>query len=161
MHLAGYALGMIHYLLLPLVFMDPVCDDLLAKHSLDWRIAILGTCTCLWAQYQQYRHHCLLARLRFSRDAVDTELDYNIPTKGWFRVISCPHYLAEIFIYISFALVLCSDKSHGLRHYQPVTLVVWVASNLSVSAIRSHDWYLLQFPDYAALQRKAIFPFLL
>ena len=39
MHLAGYALGMIHYLLLPLDFMDPVCDDLLAKHSLDWRIA--------------------------------------------------------------------------------------------------------------------------
>jgi 3-oxo-5-alpha-steroid 4-dehydrogenase 3 len=161
MHLAGYALGIIHYLILPLVFMDPVCDEFLAKHSSDWRIALLGTGTCLWAQYEQNRHHCLLARLRIGRDGVDTTQDYRIPTKGWFRIISCPHYLAEIIIYISFALMLRSDTSHDLTLYQSITLVVWVATNLSVSAIQSHDWYLLQFPEYAALQRKAIFPFLL
>jgi 3-oxo-5-alpha-steroid 4-dehydrogenase 3 len=162
MHLAGYALGIIHYLVLPLVFMDPICDVLLMKHSLDWRIAILGTGTCLWAQYEQYRHHCLLARLRIAtRDVADTTQDYYIPEKGWFRLISCPHYLAEIFIYISFALMLHSETGQDLRQYKSITLLVWVATNLSVSAIRCHDWYLLQFPEYATLQRRAIIPFVL
>lgn len=153
MHIAGYALGIMHYVLLPLVFVDPVCDGVQFHYTSDLRTAILGTCIWLWAQYQQYRHHCLLAGLR----SVNSPNDYTIPTQGWFCLISCPHYLAEIIIYISFAVVLHSRT----RDYRSVALVIWVATNLSVSAIRSHDWYLLEFPEYASFRRKAIFPFLL
>ena len=152
MHLAGYVLGIMHYVLLPMVFVDPGCDGVQFHYTSDLRTAILGTCICLWAQYQQYRHHCLLAGLR----SVNCRKDYMIPTEGWFRLISCPHYLAEIIIYISFDMVLHSRN----RDRRSGALAVWVATNLSVSAIRSHDWYLLQFPEYASLRRKAIFPFL-
>lgn len=162
MHLAGYALGMGHYVILPLVFVDAssVCNDapLKVEHFLDWRI-VLGALTCLWAQYQQYRHHCILAELRdTTKDsaAVGTQC-YSIPSRGWFIYVSCPHYLAEILIYISFALVLYSDKNN----FKTIALLLWVATNLVVSAIKSHDWYLLHYPEYASFQRKAIIPCLL
>ena len=162
MHLAGYALGVGHYLLLPLVFMDTrfVCEDVPfdSKDSFDWR-SVLCASTCLWAQYEQYRHHCFLAELRLTDDNETSEQDYRIPSKGWFQYVSCPHYLTEILIYISFALVLYSN-GRGNGGYKPIALIVWVATNLTVSAIKSHDWYLLQYPHYSSLRRKAIVPFL-
>jgi 3-oxo-5-alpha-steroid 4-dehydrogenase 3 len=162
MHLAGYALGMGHYVILPLVFVDvsSVCTDApLEEHFLDWRIAVIGVSTCLWAQYQQYRHHCILAELRdTAKDAATTDTQcYSIPSRGWFVYVSCPHYLAEILIYTSFALVLYSSKNK----YKTIALLLWVATNLVVSAIKSHDWYLLQYPEYASFQRRAVIPFLL
>jgi len=163
MHLAGYFLGMVHYVLLPVVFMDTrsVCEEVsLDADSVDWPIAVVGALTCLWAQYQQYRHHYFLAELRVTtKDGKTSQQDYKIPSKGWFHYVSCPHYTAEILIYMSFALVLLS-RSSGKSNHKPLPLLLWVATNLSVSAIKSHDWYLLHYPEYASLQRTAIIPFL-
>jgi 3-oxo-5-alpha-steroid 4-dehydrogenase 3 len=100
-----------------------------------------------------------LAELRVNEQkGKTTEQDYKVPSKGWFHFVSCPHYLAEILIYLSFAPVLYSSKNYG--SHKAAALVLWVATNLTVSAIKSHDWYLLQYPEYALLRRKAIVPFL-
>lgn len=169
MHIAGFLLGVGHYILLPLVFVDSkrVCntnksDKSTSSSKTDWMIAAIGILTCLAAQYQQYRHHVYLAELRHvTYNGVIEITEYKIPSKGWFQYVSCPHYLAEILIYISFVIVLSSNSTVRIQsNYKCSSLVLWVATNLSVSAIKSHDVYVLHYPEYASFKRKAIIPFL-
>ena len=181
---------------------------------------------CLYGQYQQYRHHVLLANLRNHQtsttttttstthqrnstngtgpktdedkqngdgtatiDAATTK-NYSLPTSGWFQYVTCPHYLAEIIIYTSFALLLEEEKyttngrstsssstTNGDDHqtydndnyyygYRHVLVVLWVASNLIMSALINHEWYMKHLSDtahhnYQVKHKKAIVPFLL
>jgi 3-oxo-5-alpha-steroid 4-dehydrogenase 3 len=204
MHVAGYLLGILHYLLLPLALWpleslrdrggaaDPsscaaaaasaATADAPRGHGAEWarRLARVG-CAALgaWAQRQQHRHHVLLARLRpRGREGGDGGARYGIPAGGWFRWVSCPHYLAEIIIYASFAsLAILGSLDRGAsegddpataaaerqgRVLRSCVLLVWVADNLVVSALRSHRWYLDRFPtEYPRLNRRAIVPLLL
>jgi hypothetical protein len=91
--------------------------------------------------------------------------------------VSCPHYLAEVIIYASFAsLAILGSLGRGAsegddppaaaerqgRVLRSCALLVWVADNLVVSALRSHRWYLDRFPtEYPRLNRRAIVPLLL
>jgi 3-oxo-5-alpha-steroid 4-dehydrogenase 3 len=108
-----------------------------------------------------------LARLRpFTTTTINTKTDYRLPVGGWFEWVTCPHYFAEILIYVAFA-VLLELEQHGspqnrlwLR-LRPVLLVVWVVTNLTLSAWQSHEWYVQHVADYARLGRSAIVPFLL
>jgi len=199
MHLTAFLLGIFHYLLLPLALLDvsPVCfpqravaDDSgggvaeLFSSSSTTRAPAMSICFgcffvsafCFWAQYQQYRHHVILANLRKSpkrqhanRNSSSTTSAYALPRGGWFEYVSCPHYLAEILIYASFAVLAewaerqqDQQRSRSSRRFRHWFLFAWVASNLSVSALQSHAWYLQQFRDeYGRLRRTAIIPFLL
>jgi len=172
MHVAGYLLGILHYVLLPLVFVSPPCPGTsfltvdVSQLASSW-VTVTVSLFCLWAQYQQCRHHCLLARLRpFTTTTINTKTDYRLPVGGWFEWVTCPHYFAEILIYVAFA-VLLELEQHGspqnrlwLR-LRPVLLVVWVVTNLTLSAWQSHEWYVQHVADYARLGRSAIVPFLL
>lgn len=98
------------------------------------------------------------------------------PYHRWFRYVLCPHYLAEILIYLSFAIILelailinrnstttdndndnmtiemetesicnlkiiyCIIISLGRRNRHWM-LLLWVTTNLTVSALNSYDWY--------------------
>lgn len=82
MHLAGYALGLLHYALLPVAFME-VCSADAGAHTRrdEWQrpatgaggpvastLQVLAAMTVnLWAQYQQHRHHAILANVRRPR----------------------------------------------------------------------------------------------
>lgn len=181
MHVAGYLLGIVHYLLLPLVFCPDEAnttttnpqtsiinnDDVRSGSRLVGQLACVML--CLYAQYQQHRHHCLLASLRNSPTSSNSSALYAIPTGGWFQIVSSPHYLAEILMYASLVVLaalldherssLASLRQQSLRR---CALLLWVADNLTVSAISTHRWYLHRFPDeYPRLNRKAIVPYLL
>jgi 3-oxo-5-alpha-steroid 4-dehydrogenase 3 len=72
-----------------------------------------------------------------------------LPTMGLFCIVACPHYLMEIGIYLSMALVY------------PQSLVlwacfVWTAINLSVSAEQTRYFYLGKFDH--RVPKYAIFP---
>ncbi|CAB9504345.1 Polyprenol reductase 1 [Seminavis robusta] len=111
---------------------------------------------------------------------------HKIPRGRLFQYISCPHYLAEIVIYTAFYLLLrqqhdsCQEPCLSgllpsmiaareevmsvlltMRQWRRLVLVLWVSSNLTVTGIRCHNWYLQAFPTYPSLHRKAIFPFIL
>ena len=77
----------------------------------------------IWLQYEQHMHHVILADIRrvpfFEKKVVDETKAgcYNIslhqnrhysrpPYKRWFRYVLAPHYLAEISLYLSFAIIL-------------------------------------------------------
>lgn len=193
MHLAGYLLGLIHYALLPLVFISTLHDKssqrrlMVADNGLFIKMSIL---ICLmvgiWAQYEQHVHHIILSRLRRTTHQQGHSL-YGIPDGRWFQLISCPHYFAEIIIYVAWAVLLqlpssTSSTSSGssfqfsrlaspddtmfwlllrnLKLYRPWILCIWVTTNLAVSAKKNHIWYLQHFPNYASLQRKILIPWI-
>ncbi|KAG7341668.1 3-oxo-5-alpha-steroid 4-dehydrogenase-domain containing protein [Nitzschia inconspicua] len=237
MHVAGYALGMGHYLVLPLVFwnvsfldggeVDPDVED--RKATMTGRslpvIVLLLAASNLYLQYEQYQHHVILASLRRQSPAYHDENNSNSrkqkgidndkrgetttithhsvpPPRRWFQWVWCPHYLAEILLYLTFVLLLEYDNSNyinsdtsnirhrdhlcfnvlplpiqlcrdafvtlflPLRRYHHWFLLLWVTTNLTVSALNNHDWYQEQFrchnykssPTY---RRKALVPFLL
>lgn len=143
MHLAAYGMGMLHYLLLPLSFVDLQCRYLGAELPRLGLVDCLGTIVCVYGQYQQHRHHVILA-------SHNTKV-YSLPSGGWFSCICCAHYTCEILIYLGFALLLRG----GAR---PILLLVWVTANLAISARRSTLWYSANCPAGIG-SRSAIFPF--
>jgi 3-oxo-5-alpha-steroid 4-dehydrogenase len=187
MHIAGYAVGLIHYLWLPSVFITIPCHDTLSSifgsilpepffdgydvDSLPRRtsesrhrfwIRLPAVIFCIWAQFQQHRHHVYLAELRQQGGEASNkekiESAYTLPTKGWFTVITCPHYLAEILVYAGFALMLAQEGKTGPRHW---IVLAWVASNLTLSAIMNHAWYKKNLPGPATEGKAAIIPYLI
>ena len=48
---------------------------------------------------------------------------HSIPQGDWFSYVSCPHYLAEIIIYLCLAVIL------GPRHLTGIVVFLWVFIN--------------------------------
>jgi hypothetical protein len=135
---------------------------------------------CLFAQYQQYRHHLILANVRrrpsdgaatAATEYKDKPQRYVLPKEGWFTIVTCPHYLAEILVYVSFVWILWMEQSQPnvspvssvwyFVFYRPVLVLVWVTSNLTMSALINHQWYVQNCTPDEMKGRKAIFPWIL
>lgn len=80
--------------------------------------------------------------------------DYKIPYGDWFHYVSCPHYLAEIIIYIAFNIVL------NFRNTMMISVLLLTLCNQILTALLSHQWYLRTFRDYP-LTRRAVLPYIL
>ena len=202
MHLAGYLVGIVHYVWLPFVFVHfpPGCcdknseDDRLAAEaevmpepiptehlSFSWWFEICSLPPIIlgvWGQYQQHLHHVLLARLRTNSKAEEAAATtsirqqtppYRLPAGGWFSYVTCPHYLAEILVYVSFALLVELMQqiqqqqlpgSYWPRDGRHWVMLLWVISNLTLSARINYQWYQENLPASAMKGRKAIFPLL-
>ena len=111
-------------------------------------VKLIGICLFFFASYHQFACHLILARYRLnSQDSV-------IPFGDWFDslALTMPHYFAEILIYLSFAILL-----HRIASIW--ALLIWVISNLSVTASKSFRWYLQNFGgEFLALKRFIIMP---
>ncbi|CAM9686252.1 unnamed protein product [Discosporangium mesarthrocarpum] len=77
-----------------------------------------------------------------------------MPSKGWFRYVSSPHYLAELLVYLSY-LTMCGRGAEG----GVGLMVLWVLANQAVVAASTHEWYRKKFDDYPP-ERKRLIPFL-
>lgn len=72
----------------------------------------------------QYHSHSVLASLgRKTRGSGSRASPYKIPRGGAFELVSCPHYLAEIIVYIGLS---CYQIGHNTR---PWLIVIWVVRN--------------------------------
>jgi 3-oxo-5-alpha-steroid 4-dehydrogenase 3 / polyprenol reductase len=76
---------------------------------------------------------------------------YKIPRGGAFTLVSCPHYSAEIIIYIGLVMM-----QQGRGHTW--LILAWVVANLGLAADKTHGWYRRVFTSYPK-KRKAIIPF--
>lgn len=204
MHLAGYFIGILHYLCLPFILVPypsyfystcatrdeednqypGACSDGIQYTSIKKLVDIFAIIGCIYFQYEQHRHHVILARLR-SREPAPAM--YSMPVGGWFKHVSCPHYLSEIMIYFMFALFMHNRPytpdtgdarawSNYLPDLSPNTawiatlitiyrsrhwiMLVWVIVNLSISASRNHEWYRKIFAVAYPQQRKRLIPFI-
>jgi len=110
---------------------------------------IVGVLLFFFASYHQANCHKILASLRQG----NTSSSFKIPHSDWFEYVSCPHYFAEILIYLSLLLVL--------GHFENMSMwlvVAFVVMNLGNSALDTHRWYKKKFGDDYPKYRKALIP---
>lgn len=81
---------------------------------------------------------------------------YAVPEGIMFSYVCCPHYTAEILIYLSmYMLIPCPAM---------LCLLVWVTSNLTVVSCNQYDFYWARFKSsvgYPYSHTKRIIPFIL
>lgn len=105
----------------------------------------VGAAVFLAGNVLQFASHWSLAQLSRQRPG------FSIPSGGLFELVSCPHYLAEIIIYLGLSIA-----SQG--QLMPLLMLVWVGVNLVLAAAATHKWYRRRFKAYPPA-RKALVPF--
>jgi 3-oxo-5-alpha-steroid 4-dehydrogenase 3 len=111
-------------------------------------LTLIGGALFLIGNAIQFQSHSILAKLRES----SSSRRFAIPQGGLFDRISCPHYLAEILIYISFLFV---------TQFQIINLWLilgFVVATLVHGSKQTHEWYLKKFDDYPR-SRSALVPY--
>ncbi|XP_049808716.1 polyprenol reductase isoform X2 [Schistocerca nitens] len=78
---------------------------------------------------------------------------HSIPYGGWFELVSSPHFLAEILMYMAISIILRAANTWHV-------VFLWVLSNQVESGLLSHWWYKATFPNYPK-ERKAVIPYVL
>ncbi|KAL2611753.1 hypothetical protein R1flu_023445 [Riccia fluitans] len=112
----------------------------------------IGAAICFYGAYHQYMCHDILADLR-DDDNPGSSKKYHLPRGDWFELVSCPHYLAEIVIYVGF--IVASGGTSPLMYL----LLGLVVANLYLVAKPTHEWYLAKFDDYPK-SRRAMIPYM-
>lgn len=87
-------------------------------------------------------------------DGKVVSLGHFMPTGPVFNYVSCPHYFAEIVMYLSASLILAG------KSYTWWLVCLWTGTNQIISGLISHQWYQKKFKNYPP-ERKAVIPFLL
>ncbi|XP_029001500.2 polyprenol reductase [Betta splendens] len=156
MHLVQYAFGLGYYLVLGLTVLgsdrlETGTGTLLSQ--LEW-FHVAGFGLFAGASLLQHQSMLLLARLRTGRSGAVETLAHRLPRGGWFEVVSCPHYFAELLIYVSFSLIF------GGLSFTWWLVVLYVFFNQALAAQLCHDLYLSKYESYPK-HRKAFIPFLL
>ncbi|GFR28339.1 polyprenol reductase [Trichonephila clavata] len=101
----------------------------------------------------QYKTAVALASLRKTGNKV-TSTKHHLPSSGFFEYVSCPHYFAEIIMYLSGCIIL-SGKSFSWW-----LVCLWTVCNQTLTGLMSHYWYKETFKNYPN-KRKAVIPFLI
>lgn len=186
MHLLFYILANFYYIFIPANLLDLPIEGMASERRIlaDSRrqhhlipVVLGASMFGLWAQYQQYRHHLILAGLRRSLGLMGercNEDSYKIPKGGWFDHVTCPHYTAEVLLYLSYGVLIWVDGRLPLqlpnstddigvlcREYRYFITLGFVFANLLFAALGNHYWYLANFDEYKELNRKAMIPFIL
>lgn len=79
--------------------------------------------------------------------------EHYLPHGFLFELISCPHYFAEILIYLGITILLQG-------YLNAIAILVWTFFVHIVMALQSHNWYRSQFSQTYPKSRKALIPFL-
>jgi len=162
MHMSGYLVGLLHYLLVPMSLsqVSTRAHANIDEHtqlmyfplslSLSQVSVILMFFT---ANYLQHKYHRILSSGTCKHASGRKEKEYIFPTGGLFNHVCCPHYTCEICIYMCFFFLLPQKNAFSL--------LLWVVSNLSVVAKVNLEWYKNTFPSEMEKQKnwKSCFPY--
>jgi len=118
------------------------------KTELRTTKVIVVLCFFVAASIVQNRVHARLASLTI----------YQIPPGRLFQHVLCPHYTAEVVIYICFAMLAASHGSW--LNVTMMAALVFVVSNLGVTAIGTRQWYVDQFGAAKVGMRVRLVPFI-
>lgn len=117
-----------------------------------------GTVLAVAGNVWQNRAHSVLAKLRSgAREGGSTTAStrYAIP-HGWgFDQVACPHYTAEICIYVGMLAM------SGFSNRAALLMAFWVSSQLAITAVRTRQWYRAKFPDEYSTAIRAVVPWVL
>jgi len=150
-----WSLGMAYYVTAQLTILVEVSS--MTSHEEKIRTRQLadgfGVALFVYGNIMQHQSHRALAHL----EPVDSRRSkYGVPRGGWFEYIACPHYLAEILVYVGLGLL----RPRGIL--SSWIQLGFVVMNLSDSALQTRAWYRMTF-DAKLLPRnqKGIFPLVL
>lgn len=107
----------------------------------------------VYAWYHQFESNRILARLRCNADGAVVTHRHRLPSGGYFELVSSPHMLFEVVLYVALFVLLHNNSSW-------LFVLCWVLTNQIENAWLTHKWYRHTFADYPA-QRRAIFPAIL
>lgn len=85
-----------------------------------WMV-IFAVALIIWGQFEQYQHHAILAELRRNRTEKGMgprsayKSKYRLPQGHWFELVSSPHYLSEIIIYVGLITLLNCSSSQNMQ----------------------------------------------
>ncbi|EGD76678.1 hypothetical protein PTSG_08028 [Salpingoeca rosetta] len=125
MHVLHYITGMVFYPLAITLWQIVPATSSLPIIAAALALFILGSTA-------QALAHIQLRRLADGAKK-DGEL-YPCPRGGMFAYVACPHYTAEVVIYTALA-VLAQGR------WNVVLCAIFVACNLSLAAMMTHEWY--------------------
>ncbi|XP_053559936.1 polyprenol reductase isoform X2 [Bombina bombina] len=94
----------------------------------------------------------IISQCSLSNTGTVITMNYAVPSGDWFDKVSCPHYFAELLIYISIAIVL------GIWSTTWWLVVIYVLFSQALAAALCHEFYHEKFDSYP-VQRKAFIPF--
>ncbi|XP_067086065.1 polyprenol reductase isoform X2 [Osmerus mordax] len=159
-HVVQYVFGLGYYILLGLTVLcwdrmtggkGSPAPPVLAQLGV---VQAAGVLLFGWASLLQHRSLITLARMRTGASGAVETLAHRVPSGGWFELVSCPHYLAELLIYVSLSLVSGGvSLTWGL-------VVLYVLFNQVLAALLCHQFYRSKFESYPQ-HRKALIPFIL
>ncbi|XP_053112945.1 polyprenol reductase isoform X2 [Hemicordylus capensis] len=156
-HIVQYLFGLCYYVLVGLTVLCQMPASVREGKDqpmiVHWYHA-LGLLMFVWASIHQHKCHVILANLRKNKSGKVVHLDHSIPFGDWFEMVSCPHYFAELLIYVSMAVTF------GFNNLTWWLVVMYVFFNQAVSAVLCHKFYLSNFKHYPKC-RKAYIPYLL
>ncbi|XP_028260091.1 polyprenal reductase [Parambassis ranga] len=156
MHVVQYVFGLGYYVILGLTVL---CSDREGEGTgtllsqLEW-LHVLGFVLFIGSSLLQHQSMVLLAQLRTGKSGSVETLNHRVPKGGWFELVSCPHYFAELLIYISLSFVF-----RGLS-FTWWLVVLYVLFNQALAAQLCHDLYTSKYESYPR-NRRAFIPFLL
>ncbi|KAK8089346.1 3-oxo-5-alpha-steroid 4-dehydrogenase [Apiospora hydei] len=107
---------------------------------------VVGTLLFLVAWIMQYRCHKYLAGLK----------KYSLPEDGMFRYLICPHYTCECMLYLSLAITAAPEGR--LFNQTIICGLMFVATNLGVTAGDTRKWYAEKFGQNSIQQRWNMVP---
>ena len=113
---------------------------------------LLGIFLFFFCNYNQHTVVRQMASIRRSSDGKVSKA-HGILYGGWFDLVSCPHFLFEIGIYLSFWLLIPQAFTYQF-------MLLFVAVNQTFAGLLNHRWYVNKFKEYPK-ERKAIFLFIL
>ncbi|KAJ7986485.1 hypothetical protein DPEC_G00340370 [Dallia pectoralis] len=159
-HIVQYLFGLAYYILLGLtaLCLDPLktgdgSPGFPLFSQLQW-YHVIGAVLFFWASLLQHRSLVLLAKLRTGGSGTVETMAHRVPRGGWFELVSCPHYFAELLIYASLGFV---SAGHNLTWW---LVVLYVLFNQALAAQLCHEFYRNKFQSYPQ-HRKAFIPYLL
>ncbi|XP_023127633.2 polyprenol reductase [Amphiprion ocellaris] len=156
MHLVQYVFGLGYYVVLGLTVL---CSDRMGQGTgallsqLDW-LHVAGFVLFIGASLLQHQSIVLLAGLRTGKSGTVETLAHKVPNGGCFELVSCPHYFAELLIYVSLSFVF---RGVSLTWW---LVVLYVLFNQALAGQLCHDLYISKYDSYPR-HRRAFIPFVL
>lgn len=109
--------------------------------------------------------HAYLAHLKTSsstnkdpNEPVQPTSTYKLPTHPAFAPLICPHYTAEVVIYLALA-INAAPKAQWVNGTLG-TAAVFVGVNLGVTAYGTREWYVKTFGEASLRGKWRMLPFL-
>lgn len=119
---------------------EPLTEEAQRKAAIALPLFVYG-----WVM--QHRCHKQLADLK----------KYSLPEAGLFRGLVCPHYTCECLMYLALAVVGAPAGQWCNRTL--LSVLVFVAVNLGVTAYGTRSWYIEKFGPEKVVRKWIMIPF--